>query len=419
MSEVLLGYDVGDPRFVALKFLRGPYRQDESAIGRLKREADIYRTLDHPGVVRLVDDGPVEGGGYFLAQEFLRGQSLTETMDEVGGPLRLPQSMAILEDVGDALRAAHSHGIIHRDIQPQNVMFGPDGRATVFDFGIAYAADDLVHTEAGTVMGTIVYSAPEQRRGERVDHRADVFGLGAILYECLTGRKAIQARTFEEALDASTSDIPVPSRRNPDVPPELDAMCMRLLADEPDHRYQDLKDLLVEIGKLRVEADEGVKARLFGSREMRRIDEGITAMRSGDMKLAQAIAGEFAEGLAPEGEEAEANYLVGLIHSADGRTDQAARSFDKALFFDEELLDARLDYSMMLLREGEYERAGQMLDQVPGAHRGNLLVLGLMDTVEQLKNAPPGVLEAARKDREQKEKKRGNLLGSIRSLFGR
>lgn len=419
MSEVLLGYDLGDPRFVALKFLRGPYRFDESAIGRLKREADIYRKLEHPSLVRLVDDGPVEGGGYFLAQEYLRGQSLTETMDEVGGPLRLPQVMAVLEDVGSALRVAHNHDIIHRDIQPQNIMFGPDGRATVFDFGIAYAQDDLVHTEAGTVMGTIVYSAPEQRRGERVDHRADVFGLGAILYECLTGRKAIQARTFEEALDATTSDIPVPSRRNPEVPPALDAICMRLIADDPNLRYQDLKELLVEVGKLRLDEDEDLKLRLFGSRQMRRIDEGITAMRGGDMKLARKVAAEFEEGQAPEGEEAEANYLVGLIHSADGRPDLASRSFDKALYFDEELLDARLDYSMMLLRSGDYDKAATMLDQVPGIHRGNLLVLGLMDTVEQLKNAPPELIEAARKDCEQKQENRGNLLGSIRSLFGR
>lgn len=416
MSEVLLGYDLAEPRFVALKFLRGPYRFDDSAIGRLKREADIYRKLDHPGVVRLVDDGPVDGGGYFLAQEYLRGQSLTETMDEIGGPLRLPQVMAVIEDVGSALRVAHNNGIIHRDIQPQNIMFGPDGRATVFDFGIAYAQDDLVHTEAGTVMGTIVYSAPEQRRGERVDHRADIFGLGAIIYETLTGRKAIQARTFEEALDASTAYLPVPSRRNPDVPPALDAICMRMLEDDPDRRYQDLKELLVEVGKLRLEADEELSGRLFGSRQMRRIDEGITAMRGGDMKTAHAVASEFEEGTAPEGEEAEAHYLVGLIHSADGRPDLASRAFDKALYFDEELLDARLDYSMMLLRLGDLDKAGTMLDQVPGIHRGNLLVLGLTDTVEQLKNAPPEVLEAAR---QAKAQKKSNLLGSIRSLFGR
>ena len=421
MSEVYLGYDLRRPRFVALKFLRGPYRFDESAIGRLKREGEIYRSLNHPSIVRLLDLGPVEGGGFFLAQEFLRGASLTETLDEIGA-LPVPQAVTLLEDVGSALLVAHRAGVIHRDIQPQNIMVGPDGHGTVYDFGIAYAKDDLVHTEAGTVMGTIVYSAPEQRRGEKVDHRSDIFGIGAVLYEMLTGRKAIQARTFEEALDATTVDLPVPSRRNPSVPPQLDAICMRLLADDPKQRYQDLRDLLVDMGKLRLETDEELVQALFGTRTMRRIDEGITAMREGDMKTAHEVAQEV-ESAPTEGLAAEANYLVGLIHMADGRPDLAARCFDKALFHDDENLDITLDYAMMLLRQGELDKALGRLDNVAGAHRGNLLVLGLIDTVEQLKRAPPEVRAALNTGAPESSPPAGEtrkgVLGSIRSLFGR
>jgi serine/threonine protein kinase len=413
MSEVLLGYDLRFPRFVALKFLKGAYRFDQSAIGRLKREAEIYRSLEHPSIVRLVGTGEVAGGGGYLAQEFLRGDSLTETLEQVGH-LELPLAITLLEDMGSALLLAHRSGFIHRDIQPQNIMVGPDGRATVYDFGIAFAADDLVHTEIGTVMGTILYSSPEQRRGEKVDHRSDIFALGAVFYEMLTGRKVIQARTFEQALSATTEGLPVPSSFNPMVPPVLDRICMHLLDDDPDARYQDLRDLLVEIGHLRVEASEEIAQALFGRREMRRIDEGITAMREGNKKLARQVAMEM-DSQDLKGVESEANYLVGLIHANDGRPDLAARCFEKALYYDEENLDVALDYAMMLMRQGDLERASLMLDRIPGAHRGNLLVLGLIDTVDQIQRAPLEI-RAQLGAGVQKDK---NLLGSIRSFFSR
>lgn len=413
MSEVLLGYDLRDPRFVALKFLKGAYRFDDSAIGRLKREAEIYRALEHPSIVRLVGTGLIQGGGAYLAQEFLRGSSLAETMEDGGLP-PIHQVMLVLEDLCSALQVAHRHGVIHRDIQPQNIMVGPDGRATIYDFGIAFASDDLVHTEVGTVMGTILYSSPEQRRGEKVDHRSDIFGVGAVLYEALTGRKAIEARTFEQALNATTEDLLPPSQVNRNVPPVLDSICMRLLEDDPDVRYQDLRQVLIEVGKLRVEAEEDVAQALFGTREMRRIDEGITAMREGNMKVARQVASEF-EAETPEGFESEAQYLVGLIHLSDGRPDLAGKCFERALYYDDENLDISLDYAMMLLRQGDLDRASLMLDSVSGAFRGNLLVLGLLDTIEQLRRAPPEVQAHLGAGVE----KRGNLLGSIRSFFRR
>lgn len=413
MSEVFLGYDVREPRFVALKLPLERFRNDASAIGRLRREGEIYRTLRHPGVVDLIADGPLDGGGYYIVEEYLRGESLTETLDSIGGPMPLPQAMVILEDLSSALHAAHRAGIVHRDVQPENIMVAPDGRCKLFDFGIAKADDAHVHTVAGTLMGTLVYSSPEQRGGEPVDHRSDIFGVGAILYEMLTGRKAIEARTFEEVLDATTGDLPAPSRRNRDVPPMLDEICAKLLHDDPEQRYQDLRSMLVELGKLRLESDEETRQAVFGSRERRSIDDATAAFREGDIKKAQALLDEIQA--ADEGElAAEILHLTARIQEAQGRPDLAMRSFEKAAFHARDDLDLILDFAMFALRNKDADRASRTLDLVPGVSRGNLMVLGLLDAVRALPDAPP----TAWQDPEE-EKASGGFLGSIRSLFGK
>lgn len=411
MAEVFLGYDCRNPRFVALKVPRERFLDDPGAIGRLRREGEIYRNLTHGSIVRLLDEGDLSNGGYFLAQEYLRGGSLTETLDEIGGPMDLPTAMVLFEDMASALNTAHRAGVVHRDVQPENVMVGPDGRATLFDFGIAYAADDHVHTAAGTIMGTLVYSAPEQRRGDPVDQRTDIFGVGAILYEMLTGRKAIQARTFEEALEATTANLPAPSRRNRDVPAELDAICLRMLADDPATRYQDLRSMLVELGKLRLEGSEAVKQAVFGSVEQRAVDAVQLAFREGDLKKAAQLGAEL-EAACPPGHEGEVHHLNALVHVAQGRPDLAERCFEKAVFHDPDTLEITVDYAMHLMRAQDYERVQRLLDGVPGAWRGNLMVLGLLDVVTQLPDAPPEVWQDP-----GGQDQRPGLLGSLRSLF--
>ncbi len=413
MSEVFLGYDVREPRFVALKLPRERFRSDPGALGRLRREGEIYQKLQHDSIVRLLDGGPLQDGGYFLAQEFLRGQSLTERLDQVGGPMELPEVMPIFEDLASALNCAHRNGIIHRDVQPENVMVQPDGRGKLYDFGIAFASDGHVRTAVGTVMGTLIYSAPEQRRGEPVDHRTDIFGLGAIFYEMLTGRKAIQARTFDEAIAATTDDLPLPSRRNPKVPPLIDELCRRLLRDDPGERYQDLRQMLVDLGKLRLEGDEAVKLAVFGSSEMRALDEALRALRGGDTKSAARIAAELA---AQAGKEpsAEVLYLQAMLLDASGRSDLAVRQLEKALYYAPENLDVALDYAMVSLRQKDYDRALRVLDSVQGVARGSLLVLGLMDAVQAIPSAPAEALVDP-----PGSAGRSGILGSIRSFFGR
>lgn len=417
MSQVYLAYDHREPRLVALKVPRETLRNDAAALGRLRREADIYRTLNHPAIVRLLDCGAVDGGGYFLAQEYLRGESLLEVMDSAGGPLELPRAMLIFEDIASALNTAHRANVVHRDVQPENVMVGPDGRGTLFDFGIAYAADNHVRTQAGTLMGTIVYSAPEQRRGDPVDHRSDIWGLGAMLYEMLTGRKAVQAKTYDEALEARSADLPEPSRRNRAVPPELDAICMRMIADEPKDRYPDMRAMLIELGKLRLESDEDAKARIFGTVEKRVVDEAVQAFKEGETDKAEALSKRL-EAACPPGMEAELHYLQAQIHVRRGRPDLAIRSFEKAIFNDPTKLDITLDFVFVLLKTGAVEKARTVLDAIPGVARGNLLVLGMVDAIDKLPQAPklPPPPEAGKGETPGASGVKG-LFGSLKNLF--
>lgn len=414
MSEVFLAYDVREPRFVALKFLKGQFRHDPAALGRLKREAEIYRTLNHPGVVRLVEEGQDEDGGSYIAMEHLRGRSVGEWMEEEDRTIPLPQAMILLEDIGSALNAAHRAGIIHRDIQPTNIMIDPDGRATLYDFGIAFASDGFVRTEIGTVMGTLLYASPEQRRGEKVDHRTDIFAVGAILYELLTKKKAIRARTFEEAMSARTASLPRPSSLNPDVPPELDEIVCRLFDDDPDARFQDLRTLLIDIGKLRLEGDEALKERLFGARQIRKVDEATTALRAGRLAEARKLSQELQEEM-PENLEAEVLRLMAKLQVHDGDFERANKNYEKALFYAEDHLELTLEYSLNLLRLGEIEKTSVVLEKIPVAYRGNLLVLGLIDTVNQLKAAPPEVLEALR----SRDRSDAGWMGRMKSFFKR
>jgi serine/threonine protein kinase len=412
MSEVFLGYDLPRHRLVALKFLVGFFGSDPTAVGRMKREGEIYRKLDHPNVVKLVDTGPMDKGGIFLVQEFLRGLSLREALQEEGQvPLELTRVMVVLEDVASALGAAHRQGIIHRDVKPDNIMICPDGRGTVFDFGIAYRRDDLVDTQAGTIMGTLSYSAPEARQGEPLDARSDIYGLGAVFYEVLTGQLAIQVKNFKEILEHHIGLVPPPTQLNPRLPACVDLLWRRLMADDPEDRYQDLKDLLIDIGKLRLEADEPTRLALFGTPEKQFVEEAASAYREGDLERAKTTAARLAVD-APEGMLAEIQHLQGRIHLSEGHRPAAIRAFERAQEQDPYSLEIALDLAMALMAEQEYERATEALRNLPTVIRGNFLVRSLLDTIQALPEAPPSAWDDG--------KVRGGLqgiLGSLRSLW--
>ncbi|HEX4526263.1 MAG TPA: Stk1 family PASTA domain-containing Ser/Thr kinase [Gaiellaceae bacterium] len=241
MADVYLAEDQELGRRVAIKILNGRHANDDQFIERFRREAKNAAALNHPNIVSIYDRGEAEET-YYIAMEFLDGRTLKELIVSRGAA---PINVAIeyARQILSALRFAHRHGIVHRDIKPHNVLVDGEGRVKVTDFGIARAGTSQM-TEAGSIVGTAQYLSPEQARGGEIDPRSDLYSLGIVLYELLTGKTPFDGETPVEIAMKHLSTAPKPpSRLRPDVPPELDMVVMRALAKNPDDRYQSADEM--------------------------------------------------------------------------------------------------------------------------------------------------------------------------------
>ena len=247
MSRVFVAEEAALGRRVVVKVLRSELAEGLSA-ERFKREVRLAARLQHPHVLPLLAAGELDGGILYYTMPFVEGESLRVRLDR--GALPMPDAVHLLRDVTSALAYAHSQGVVHRDIKPENVLLS-HGRAVVADFGIAKAisvAADMTGGDAaprttltatGTSIGTPAYMAPEQAAGEGVDHRADLYALGVVAYEALTGHPPFEGRTAQQLLAAHATQTPEPvERRRASVPPALAALVMRLLEKNPADRPQ-------------------------------------------------------------------------------------------------------------------------------------------------------------------------------------
>jgi eukaryotic-like serine/threonine-protein kinase len=243
MADVWCAEDTHLQRRVALKVLHHRFAQDTEFVERFRREAEAAAGLQHPNVVGVFDRGAVNGT-YYIAMEYLEGRSLKELID-VG----LPQatSISIVRQILEAARFAHRHGIVHRDLKPQNVIVDNEGHATVTDFGIARAGVSEI-TQTGSVMGTAHYLSPEQAQGLEVTPSSDLYSIGVILYETLTGRVPFEGdSTVAVALKQVSQSPQRPSALNPEVSPALDAVVMRALAKDPAQRFADAEGFIAAL----------------------------------------------------------------------------------------------------------------------------------------------------------------------------
>jgi len=237
MATVYQVRRASDGQVLALKVLREQYAADAEFIERFQREAKAVSELSHPHMVRVFASGE-DDGIHFIAMEFVEGEDLKRLLRR---ERRLPWSRAaeIAAQVCEVLEYAHAHGIIHRDIKPQNILLTKDGEVKVADFGIARAMSSATITQTGTVLGSVQYLAPEQARGSPVGRTADVYALGVVLYEMVTG-----SLPFDEdspiaiALKHMDQDPPRPSTYAPDLPPRAEGIILRALAKAPRYRYQ-------------------------------------------------------------------------------------------------------------------------------------------------------------------------------------
>ncbi len=256
MADVYLAEDEELGRRVAIKILNDRYAPDEQFVERFRREAKNAAGLSHPNIVSIYDRGEAEGT-YYIAMEYLDGRSLKELV-VARGPLPIPDAIAATRQVLAALRFAHRKGVVHRDIKPHNVMADADGRLKVTDFGIARAGVSQM-TEAGSIIGTAQYLSPEQARGAPVDQRSDLYSIGIVLYEMLTGQVPFTGESPVEIAMKHLSDTPrPPSLLRSDIPPDLDMVVLRALAKNPEDRFQTAEEMDAELE--RVAAGVGVTA---------------------------------------------------------------------------------------------------------------------------------------------------------------
>jgi TolB-like protein len=258
MGEVYLATDTKLGRDVALKVLPAGVARDPDRLTRFQREAKALAALDHPNIVTVFSVEEADGV-HFLTMQLVEGEPLERLIPEHGLPIE--RVVGIATALGDALAAAHEKGIIHRDLKPANIMIAPDGRVKVLDFGLAKelraggpAAATLTavgHTHAGVVMGTPAYMSPEQVAGRPVDHRTDLFSLGVLLYEAVSGRLPFTGDSSAELASAILRDTPRPlSEISTDLTPELAGIIRRCLEKDPRQRIQTAREVANELREL-------------------------------------------------------------------------------------------------------------------------------------------------------------------------
>jgi tRNA A-37 threonylcarbamoyl transferase component Bud32 len=251
MAQVYLARDEVLGRDVALKILRERYAHDEGFVERFRREAKNAAALNHPSIVQVYDQGSTEDGDHYIAMECVPGGTLAERIKREG-PLDPREAAGVASRVAEALSVAHGRGIIHRDIKPQNVLLTASGEAKVADFGIARAASSKTMTETSLILGTASYMSPEQVRGERAGPESDLYSLGVVLYEMLTGE---QPYTADNPIATAMKHLDEPPRHpreaNPAVPEDLDDLTAKLLAKQPEDRYASAAELAEDLRRVR------------------------------------------------------------------------------------------------------------------------------------------------------------------------
>jgi serine/threonine protein kinase len=277
MGEVFLAQDTRLGRKVALKLLPEGLLADKEIRRRFAQEARTASALNHPNIVTIYDIGSADGRD-FLAMEYVEGESLRDVL-EAGQP-DVRRSLELMAQAASALAAAHEAGIVHRDIKPENLIVNRAGQLKVLDFGLAKLVERQTapllqssletlgetpqptsqgRTGTGVILGTVSYMSPEQAQGRPVDHRTDIFSLGLVLYEALTGRRPFSGRSAVETLHAIINDEPVPAvDRNPRVPPEALAILEKALAKDPAERYQHAADFAIDLRRAKRIAESGV-----------------------------------------------------------------------------------------------------------------------------------------------------------------
>ncbi|MCB0954254.1 MAG: Stk1 family PASTA domain-containing Ser/Thr kinase, partial [Microthrixaceae bacterium] len=291
MAQVYLARDRSLDRPVAIKELVPEFATDPSFVERFRREAQAAANLAHPNIVGVYDWG-TQDGTYFIVMEYIDGPSLSQVIRR-DGPLHPRRAMELASEVAGALGFAHSRGVVHRDVKPGNVLLTGSGQSKVTDFGIARAlsSPDEDLTQAGSVMGTATYFSPEQAQGQPVDPRSDLYSLGVVLYEMVTGRAPFTGDSPLAIAYKHVQDQPAPpSSIIPDLPVGVDAIVMKLLSKRPDDRYASAEDLRADIRRFLAGEPTNAERAMLGAAAMAGAGTGVMAATALQPAATQAVA---------------------------------------------------------------------------------------------------------------------------------
>ena len=250
MGKVFLARDEVLDRDVALKVLREQYARDEQFVGRFEREAKAAASLNYPHIVQVYDRGTAADGTYYIAMEYVPGGTLKDRILKEGS-MEAAEAGRLTCQVADALGVAHTRGIVHRDIKPQNVLLAADGDAKVADFGVARAASETSLSDSSLVLGTAKYMSPEQATGKPATPKSDLYSLGVVLYEMLTGELPYTAESSVAVSMKHVNDLLHPPKElNPGIPEDLNALVSKLLAKHPEDRYESAAELAEDLRRV-------------------------------------------------------------------------------------------------------------------------------------------------------------------------
>lgn len=306
MGQVYLAQDTQLDRPVALKMLLSNVTEDEDRLRRFKQEARATSALNHPNILTIHEIGEVDGAN-FIATEFIDGETLRQHLAR--NTMKITEALEVAVQMTSALAAAHDAGVVHRDIKPENAMLRRDGYVKILDFGLAKLTEreavdseaiTLAETDPGVVMGTVGYMSPEQARGQEVDARSDIFSMGVVLYEMLTGRAPFAGNSTSSVLVSILEREPPPlARFIPEAPAELQRIVTRSLAKIRDERYQTVRDLYVDLKTFKQEVDFKDKLeRSTGWREQGEMHGGATRIGTAANTIKEAH-NDFYETLNP------------------------------------------------------------------------------------------------------------------------
>src|SRR4051794_8609124 len=249
MSTVYRAFDPTLERWVAIKLMHRDISSDPDQLERFRREARAVASLNHPNIVTVIDAGEDDGAPYIVF-EYVPGETLKDRIRAIGR-LPVPEAVAYAIEIGRALSCAHSNRLVHRDVKPQNVLIDPDGRAKVTDFGIARSMEAKGLTAPGRVLGTTDYVSPEQALGHTVTDQSDIYSLGIVLYEMLTGETPFSADTqVAVAMKHVRDPLPDVQRRRPEISAALAAIVERSTAKETRNRYQTVDEVVGDLERV-------------------------------------------------------------------------------------------------------------------------------------------------------------------------